>query len=162
MALELQQQLRLTQQLIMTPQLQMAIKLLQLSRLELMEMIFQEMEENPTIEETQDVAVEEPINDDSSVDFNTPEVKEVTVEENLQHDVDWNNYIEEYSTTGNVNFEPEEKDAPQYETFISERKSLDEHLLWQLLMLFPSPEEEKIGSLIVGNLNKNGFLEIST
>jgi hypothetical protein len=34
MALELRQQLKLTQQLIMTPQLQMAIKLLQLSRLE--------------------------------------------------------------------------------------------------------------------------------
>ena len=51
MALELRQQLKLTQQLIMTPQLQMAIKLLQLSRLELMETIRTELEENPALEE---------------------------------------------------------------------------------------------------------------
>jgi RNA polymerase sigma-54 factor len=51
MALELRQQLKLTQQLIMTPQLQMAIKLLQLSRLELMDTIQTELEENPALEE---------------------------------------------------------------------------------------------------------------
>ena len=51
MALELRQQLKLTQQLIMTPQLQMAIKLLQLSRLEMMETIRTELEENPALEE---------------------------------------------------------------------------------------------------------------
>ncbi|MDO9585520.1 MAG: RNA polymerase sigma-54 factor, partial [Syntrophales bacterium] len=51
MAFELKQTLKLTQQLIMTPQLQQAIKLLQLSRLEMMDMINQEMEENPLLEE---------------------------------------------------------------------------------------------------------------
>ena len=51
MALELRQQLKLTQQLIMTPQLQMAIKLLQLSRLELMDTVRKELEENPALEE---------------------------------------------------------------------------------------------------------------
>ena len=50
MALELRQQLRLSQQLIMTPQLQMAIKLLQLSHLELLDAIQQEMEENAALE----------------------------------------------------------------------------------------------------------------
>ena len=50
MALELRQQLKLTQQLIMTPQLQQAIKLLQLSRLELIHTIKQEMETNPVLE----------------------------------------------------------------------------------------------------------------
>jgi RNA polymerase sigma-54 factor len=54
MAIELRQQLKLTQQLIMTPQLQMAIKLLQLSRLELVDAIQQELEENPTLEEIQE------------------------------------------------------------------------------------------------------------
>ena len=39
MALELKQSLRLSQQLVMTPQLQQAIKLLQLSRLELVDLI---------------------------------------------------------------------------------------------------------------------------
>ena len=59
MALELRQQLKLTQQLIMTPQMQMAIKLLQMSRLELMETIQQELEENPALEEIQELPVEE-------------------------------------------------------------------------------------------------------
>ncbi|MDD5169438.1 MAG: hypothetical protein PHN75_11520, partial [Syntrophales bacterium] len=46
MAFELKQNLKLAQQLVMTPQLQQAIKLLQLSRLEMVDMINQELEEN--------------------------------------------------------------------------------------------------------------------
>ena len=52
MALELKQQLKLSQQLLMTPQLQQAIKLLQLSRLELLETVQQELLENPFLEES--------------------------------------------------------------------------------------------------------------
>jgi RNA polymerase sigma-54 factor len=52
MAIELRQELRLTQQLVMTPQLQQAIKLLQLSRLELVNLVQQELQENPVLEET--------------------------------------------------------------------------------------------------------------
>ena len=51
MALELKQQMKLTQQLVMTPQLQQAIKLLQLSRLELVGLLQRELEENPVLEE---------------------------------------------------------------------------------------------------------------
>ena len=51
MALEIKQQLRLSQQLVMTPQLQQAIKLLQLSRLELIDMVREEMMENPILED---------------------------------------------------------------------------------------------------------------
>jgi RNA polymerase sigma-54 factor len=51
MPLELKQQMKLSQQLVMTPQLQQAIKLLQLSRLELVDMVQQELEENPVLEE---------------------------------------------------------------------------------------------------------------
>ncbi|HUB09294.1 MAG TPA: hypothetical protein VMB50_19980, partial [Myxococcales bacterium] len=46
MSLELKQNLRLSQQLVMTPQLQQAIKLLQLSRMELVDMVRDEMLEN--------------------------------------------------------------------------------------------------------------------
>jgi RNA polymerase sigma-54 factor len=59
MALELRLQQKLTQQLIMTPQLQMAIKLLQLSRLELVDAIRQELDENPTLEEVVDVSLDD-------------------------------------------------------------------------------------------------------
>ncbi len=51
MALELKQQLRLSQQLVMTPQLQQAIKLLQLSRMELVNLVQKELQENPVLEE---------------------------------------------------------------------------------------------------------------
>ncbi|HXX47998.1 MAG TPA: RNA polymerase sigma-54 factor, partial [Myxococcota bacterium] len=51
MALELKQTVKLTQSLVMTPQLQQAIKLLQLSRLELVNTIHQELVENPVLEE---------------------------------------------------------------------------------------------------------------
>src|ERR1017187_7905947 len=51
MALEIKQSLRLSQQLVMTPQLQQAIKLLQLNRMELQEVVNQELMENPVLEE---------------------------------------------------------------------------------------------------------------
>jgi len=51
MAIELKQQLKLSQQLVMTPQLQQAIKLLQLGRLELVNLVQQELQENPVLDE---------------------------------------------------------------------------------------------------------------
>ena len=65
MAMELKQSLKLSQQLVMTPQLQQAIKLLQLSRMELLEQVREEMEQNPLLEQPDeqaplDVADKEP------------------------------------------------------------------------------------------------------
>jgi RNA polymerase sigma-54 factor len=162
MAIELRQQLKLTQQLIMTPQLQMAIKLLQLSRLELMDAIRQEMEENPTLEEFQDTSSKEHAEEDPQAQASTVEkTKEVTIDEKLNSDIDWSNYIEEYNSPGRVRLETEDRDAPQYEAFISHKESLSDHLLWQLLMASPTPEEKRLGSLIIGNLNKDGYLQSS-
>ena len=53
MAMEMRQSLKLSQQLVMTPQLQQAIKLLQLSRMELVDVVRQEMEENFLLEEAE-------------------------------------------------------------------------------------------------------------
>jgi RNA polymerase sigma-54 factor len=53
MAIELKQQLRMSQQLVMTPQLQQAIKLLQLNQLELVNLVQQELQENPVLEESE-------------------------------------------------------------------------------------------------------------
>jgi RNA polymerase sigma-54 factor len=162
MALELRQQLKLTQQLIMTPQLQMAIKLLQLSRLELLDKINQELEENPTLDEVQEVAPREAKADQAEAE-KTPasDTKEVTIEEKINEDIDWSNYIDEYNSPGKISFESEGREAPQYEAFISHKKSLSDHLLWQLLMTSPTTEEKKIGSMVIGNLNKHGYLMIS-
>jgi RNA polymerase sigma-54 factor len=161
MALELRQQLKLTQQLIMTPQLQMAIKLLQLSRLELLDTIQQELEENPALEELQESAGEERLTEaaDQAADDGDP-AKEVTIEEKINDDIDWSRYLDEYNTPGRVNYEGESREAPKYDAFIARKESLKDHLLWQLLMTSPSREEEQVGSLIVGNLNQDGYLDI--
>ncbi len=161
MALELRQQLKLTQQLIMTPQLQMAIKLLQLSRLELLSTIRQELEDNPTLEEeVQDLDAEEPLAErPEKVSTEPSETKEITVEEKIRDDIDWNNYIDEYNSSGKIHFESERRDTPNFESFVARKESLREHLLWQFLMTSPEKEEKKIGNFIVGNLNKDGYLD---
>ena len=162
MALELRQQLKLTQQLIMTPQLQMAIKLLQLSRLELMDTIQTELEENPALEEMPDgTSTEQSTEPTEAATAENPEVKEVTIEEKIQEDIDWSNYLDEYNTPGRVHHESEGRDTPRFEAFIASNESLNDHLLWQFLMTKPDKEEERIASLIIGNLNKDGYLEVS-
>ncbi len=168
MALELRQHLRLTQQLVMTPQLQQAIKLLQLSRLELLDVINQEMVDNPLLEESseeQEQDPEQPSNEEPAKDAATAskedpdELKPVTVEETVREDIDWSNYLDEYSAAGPVYYEPEDRETPEYENFLVRQQSLVDHLLWQLLLSHPDSTEEKIGNAIIGNLNRDGYLQ---
>ncbi len=146
----------------MTPQLQMAIRLLQLSRLELLDTIRQELEENPALEETQESASEdqllEPV--DGNAERSAAD-REVTIEEKIPDDIDWRNYLDEYNTPGRVQFETESRETPQYDSFIARKESLNEHLLWQVLVTSPTEMEEQIGSQIVGNLNRDGYLDVS-
>ncbi len=160
MALGLQQNLTLTQQLVMTPQLQQAIKLLQLSRLELAGMIQQEMEENPALEEVVAELPEETERTDKEEASPAQEepLKEVTIDEKVRDDIDWESYINEYNSTGRVHTERDHQEAPNYEAFTSQKTTLEAHLQWQLLMNGPTPMEEQIGSLIIGNLNIDGYL----
>ena len=159
MVLDLRQRLKLTQQLVMTPQLQMAIRLLQLNRMELAEAIQQELAENPALEELIDSDVEEsgPAATETSVESN-PE-KEVSIEEKITDQVEWENYLNEYNSYGGVHFETEEKERPQFESFTASPRTLKDHLLWQFLMTLPAEDEERIASLIIGNINDDGYLE---
>ena len=162
MAIELRQQLKLSQQLIMTPQLQLAIKLLQLSRLELMETIRLEMQENPTLEEIQDTS--EMDTDEEVSEMDTAEkglISDELSDSKSADDMDWGYLINEYSSSGRVSSETEKKDSPNFESFIAQKESLQDHLFWQLLMTFPDPVVENLGSLIIGNLNSDGYLEVS-
>ena len=142
----------------MTPQLQMAIKLLQLSRLELVDTIRKELEENPALEEVPETAAEQMTEQPEAPPDETPSEKEVTIEEKLQQDIDWSNYLDEYNTPGKAHFESEERDTPRFEAFIARKESLKDHLLWQFLMTKPIRDDEKIASAIIGNLNKDGYL----
>ena len=141
----------------------MAIKLLQLSRLELMDTIRAELEENPALEEVPEGTPNDQLTDGAdNTSADATETKEVTIEEKLQEDIDWSNYLDEYNTPGRVNFEAENRDTPKFESFIAHKESLNDHLLWQFLMTKPQKEEEKIASLIIGNINKDGYLQVST
>jgi RNA polymerase sigma-54 factor len=127
-----------------------------------METIHQELEENPALEEVQETTFEETAaeRNDSAPD-DPPSAQEVTMEEKMPDDIDWSNYLGEYNTPGRVNYETESKESPKFEAFIAQQESLNEHLLWQLLMTRPTDEEEKIGSIIIGNLNSDGYLDVS-
>src|SRR4029453_764655 len=107
MALELKQTVKLTQSLVMTPQLQQAIKLLQLSRLELQNTIQQELVENPVLEEAleEDAAPQELVADEhedgtasTATDVQapaTPEVETTTpTTDDMVGDLDWESYME--------------------------------------------------------------------
>ena len=166
MAIELQQNLRLQQQLVMTPQLQMAIKLLQLSRMELAEMIQQEMETNPTLEESSETYNDDameiaPEEADALASNESDRVKEISMDEKLDSYLDWSNDADDYNAGGKMHYEGERKESPDLEAFTTNKASLADHLRWQLLMTRPTPEEEEIGSLIIGNIDKDGYLDIS-
>ncbi len=160
--MELQLHLKLAQQIVMTPQLRMAIKLLQLNRMELMETIRQEMDENPALEDITEITTDDiPEEPEDVVPEDDTRLKEVTIDEKISSDVDWDNYLDEYNSTGKVYFENEKKDAYNFETFIASKGTLKEHLLWQLLMISPTSEDEEIGSVIIGSLTNDGYLDIS-
>jgi RNA polymerase sigma-54 factor len=180
MALELKQSLRLSQQLVMTPQLQQAIKLLQLSRLELVDLIRTEMEQNPLLEEPQEGAEAElneapaemvsTLNESieaSELAVPTPEVAQPDLKKTNEgdvkrEDIDWEQYLDNYQTQhtapsgGGLNTE----DLPSYEATLTRTENLTEHLMEQLRMVGLSPEEERIGGLIIGNLNRDGYLVV--
>ncbi len=160
-AFELRQQIKLSQQLVMTPQLQQAIKLLQLSRMELLEAINQEIEENPTLEEeTQEevTASEELELQESSSHEEVYE--DVEIKENIREDFDWEGYLDEYSSGSPVVVEhdPNQEQTP-YDHRLTPSTTLEDHLTWQLRFSDMTDREKEIGAFILGNLNVSGYLD---
>ncbi len=166
MALELRQSLSLTQQLIMTPQLQQAIKLLQLSRLELLDTIQQELEVNPVLEEQLSGESDEESRPEEGQDHpeegvsKAEDVEEVRVEERARDDVDWENYLTEYNTAW-AEVPHEVRDLPPLENLTSSKTNLSDHLMWQLNMSRVDEIGREIGTHIIGNLDDDGYLKAS-
>jgi RNA polymerase sigma-54 factor len=158
MALQLKQSLTLSQQLIMTPQLQQAIKLLQLSRLELLETVHTELETNPVLEEGHSEGGEEEKTYDTG-DQPEPTLAEVDVGEKMREDLDWESYLSEYNK-GWADSPYEPKDAPSFESITSSKTNLQSHLMWQLSMSRTSDIEKEIGVHIIGNLDEDGYLKM--
>ncbi len=164
MALQLKQSLSLSQQLIMTPQLQQAIKLLQLSRLELLDTISQEMEENPLLDEQSgDEAdgdgLKEKADELTETGDDIPS-QEVTIEDKINDEVDWETYLSEYNT-GWADTPYQGKEAPAFENMNAAKGSLHSHLIWQLGLSDIDDGQRWIGEQIIGNIDDDGYLKIT-
>lgn len=165
MALELRQQLKLTQQLVMTPQLQQAIKLLQLSRLELVDNIKQELLENPVLEETLEKTVEALQVEKDEGATNDERFQPVSVgQERQPSDAEWQDYLGEFSSVGRQMLGrdleiPEE--GLSLEARLAGKPSLVGHLSWQLRLSRLSDGHVKIAEIILGNLDSVGYLRES-
>lgn len=159
MGLELRQQLKLTQQLVMTPQLQQAIKLLQLSRLELVETVQQELMENPLLEEHSTSMEmehgEAPVEDRSGEGADT-------FQRELERNADWEDYLGNFSSTAKQNQVREAESAEDGLTFearLTAKPTLEGHLGWQLRLSPMSEREKEIGEAIINSLGASGYLQ---
>ncbi len=166
MGLELRQQLKLTQQLVMTPQLQQAIKLLQLSRLELVESIQQELMENPFLEEVDAEAADTAPSRENLDDYEAAHGDaESRACEELMRTADWENYLGEFSSVTKQSMGREleiPEEGLSLEARLSSSPTLEGHLNWQMRLSNFTLEELEIGDIVLGNLDERGYLQAST
>ncbi len=180
--MEMRLQLKLSQQLVMTPQLQQAIKLLQLSRMELVDLVREEMLENPVLEDDQESitelsrandvlgtqaqadrmvetagATEPPVGEAAK----GTETTEVNADASAVREIDWENYLNNYSSApqGPSFRGGEGEELPSLEATLTRSPSLYDHLAWQLKMSDLSDRQMQIGLVIIGNIDPNGYVK---
>jgi RNA polymerase sigma-54 factor len=154
MGLETKLSLKQTQKLVMTAMLQQAIKLLPMARLELVQVIRQELMENPMLEE---VALAEdgytPAEEDDAQ--NPAEAPDTLTDGKELYDINWQEYFpEDWEWKGLPSEEYEERFS--YENAVRAPTTLSEHLLAQLLMATTDDVERRIGAFLIGNIDDDG------
>ncbi len=159
-------ELKLSQKLVMTPQLQQAIKLLQLSRLELEEVVNEEMVENPVLEEGENEPTdgEEFRAEPSETEGAQKEPEGDLTETKEGFDSKWEDYyLDEGRDEGWTasNAAPDDE-RPSFEQTLAKATSLVDHLLWQLGLSPISEREKEIGTAIIGEIDDNGYLKTPT
>lgn len=163
MAMQLKTSLKLSQQLRMTPQLQQAIKLLQLSRLELETAVRKELNENPVLEEVQEIAEDDSLQRDTRTTDDTPvgEGGESVGDPDprKQEEFDWENYVDNAyrppQSTGGGN-----EEIMNYENIISADQTLHDHLHWQLGLGGFNEEEENALSVLISYVDDDGYIKV--
>jgi len=160
MAFELRQSMKLVQQLVMTPQLQQAIKLLQLSRMELVNVVNQELQENPLLEEGSLEVLDEGALGEERGRKEKDGPEEVKGGTEGLRDINWDEYMQNYEYYPRTPFSPEEP-GRGLEATLSRKSSLVDYLLWQLGLSRLAKEEEEAAQMIIGNLNEDGYLDCS-
>ena len=177
--MQMKMQMKMSQQLIMTPQLQQAIKLLQLSRAELEELIEQTLIENPVLEEGMDMDTFPSKTEESQESSETEETPEVVTdteefetareneqEDSVQDEIDWQQYIEQIEQFGGYqerryNVKSDDEESPSIDITAAQTESLADHLMWQLDMHKLTPLEYEVGAHLIGNIDDDGFLVTS-
>jgi RNA polymerase sigma-54 factor len=165
MALEQKLNLRLSQRLVMTPSLQQAIKLLQMSRLELQEVLTQEMVENPVLEE-QEESTETERSDAArdAEDASTPTAPTPASEKERDsfEEIDFNSFFEDYLDSAyNPRQYQEEPEEYSLENVLTRPEGLPEHLSWQLSMCDATPAVREIAAYLIGNVDDAGYLQVT-
>ncbi|MHB1420125.1 MAG: RNA polymerase factor sigma-54 [Bacillota bacterium] len=140
-----------SQRLVMTPELRQAIKILQLSTVELTEYIEQELLENPVLE------FKEEIDDRES---NGAETEEPVVETEA-FDLDWLEYFQDGIDQGYTRVPKEEKTYYSPEQYLSQMPSLTEYMSLQLHLATSNKRKRAIGEFLIGNIDDQGYLTTS-
>ncbi|MEZ5856069.1 MAG: RNA polymerase factor sigma-54 [Hyphomicrobiaceae bacterium] len=176
MALSAKLELRQSQQLVMTPQLQQAIRLLQLSNMELSQFVETELERNPLLERAAEQAVAgeradpetAPVADpvDGSLDFTaagdktTRELDSETTDafpEAEPSDLGPSHATSPWSNTSTRSSQGSGEDA-NLEEYVADRVSLRDHLEQQLGQVLRTPAEQLIGRHLIDLVDESGYL----
>ena len=149
------------QKLVMAPALQQAIRLLQLTNLELQEVINQELEENPLLENeeeaSQEAAASVPVEEEIKAEELGPAESAPDEFDEIIFAAGFQDYFDQeipYSGPG-------EQERVPFENLVSRRPSLWDHLSWQASLTFFEEDELAIAEYIIGNLNDAGYLTMS-
>ena len=150
MALTINTQLRQTQRLVMTQSLRQSIEMLQLSALELREMVEQELEQNPVIE------LDESASDEALSRLGDDLSRELSHDEYLESA----RFREERRLRDEFYADDESSDRNRQavESTLSRPESLADSLISQLVMLSLCPEEETVCRKIITSLDSRGYL----
>ena len=155
--------LKVSQKQILTPGLVQMVSVLALNRLELREMLNQELVSNPVLEE---LTEESPVTDDYSAEtFLKAETEKLPDTEAPnpfdEFDVSALYQYLDSGSNGGANRERETIERPSFEKFLSSPTGLTEHLQWQLHGIVCSEKAREIAETIIGNLDEDGYLTAS-
>ncbi|HUX08133.1 MAG TPA: RNA polymerase factor sigma-54 [Acidobacteriota bacterium] len=152
--------LKLSQNLVMTQSLQQAIKLLQLSKMELEQLIQEELSTNPVLEEVSnetEVTTEERTN--AALEDVTNSVD--SDPEALLKEIDQDYFFADYIEYQHQRAMREELELPAFDATLTKPTNLTDHLAWQLQFSAQDEQTREIGEAIIGNLNSDGYLRAS-
>jgi RNA polymerase sigma-54 factor len=149
----------LTLQQILAPQLQQSLLILQTPLLELRNLVQQEMETNPVLEELPDESrTDEREGTEASADNNFKEEfkKLVTLDE------EWRDYMAQSASYNSEGFRNSQEAQDKRQFFfdsIAVQETLQQHLVAQLNQTTLKADDRKAAELIVGNIDDDGFLQ---